>query len=441
MIKKAIDYRLKAAHHAIERSAMLEAEAQLNKGLNLLASLPEDRERQQRELDFRSTLIVTQMQTQGYAASAVAETLARAHQLCEQLNHPPQFANVLYVQCGYHILRGELLLACQEAKEHLELGEARNDPVVKLMACANSAGAWFCHGEFAAARKYAEQALELYRLAHSSRYAMIAPQYPHLSALIRLSSALSCLGHLDQARVRRDEAIEKARHLTHAHTLAVVLAVAWDDDAAVRSEPALLLELAEELQVHSAEHSFPYFAAIASVYRGSAISALGNTNEGLPPITEGLAAYRATGALLFVPNFLLLLADCHRRSGQPEQGLKDLDGAAAVIEATQVCYQEAEVHRLRGKLLIVVVDPVAAEASLHQAIAVAVGRVRDSGNCAQPPASPASGVIRASALKPVIFSRPSTAGSPKASTRRSCETPRFYWTAWRDPVSSLLLGR
>jgi predicted ATPase len=132
-----------------------------------------------------------------------------------------------------------------------------------------------------------------------------------------------------------------------------------------------VLELAEELQAHSAEHSFPYFAAIASVYRGSALSVLGNTNEGLPLITEGLAAYRATGALLFVPNFLQLLADCHRRSGQPEQGLKDLDEAAAVIEATQVCYQEAEVHRLRGELLIVVEDPVAAEASLHQAIAVA----------------------------------------------------------------------
>lgn len=97
MIKKAIDYRLKAAHQAIERSAMLEAEAQLSKGSNLLASLPEDRERQQRELDFRSTLIVAQMHTQGYAAPAVAETITRERQLYEQLHRSPQFTNVLYV--------------------------------------------------------------------------------------------------------------------------------------------------------------------------------------------------------------------------------------------------------------------------------------------------------------------------------------------------------
>ena len=51
MINKAFDHRLKAAHQAIEHSAMLEAEAQLNEGLNLLASLPEDGERQHRELE------------------------------------------------------------------------------------------------------------------------------------------------------------------------------------------------------------------------------------------------------------------------------------------------------------------------------------------------------------------------------------------------------
>jgi predicted ATPase len=88
-------------------------------------------------------------------------------------------------------------------------------------------------------------------------------------------------------------------------------------------------------------------------------------------LKEDLAAYRATGALSSGPNILQLLAACHRRSGQPKQGLNDLDEAAAQIDATQVCYQEAEMHRLRGELLVVVDDPVAAEASLHQAIAVA----------------------------------------------------------------------
>jgi len=97
---------------------------------------------------------------------------------------------------------------------------------------------------------------------------------------------------------------------------------------------------------------------------------LGSVEEGLALLTEGLAAYRATGALLFLPNFLRLLAECYRRAGQPTEGLKHLDEAARHIDATQARYDEAEMYRVRGELLIAVDDPVVAEASLRQAIAV-----------------------------------------------------------------------
>jgi tetratricopeptide (TPR) repeat protein len=100
----------------------------------------------------------------------------------------------------------------------------------------------------------------------------------------------------------------------------------------------LLLERAEELRAHCAEYGFPYFAAIASVYRGSALSMLGSAEEGLALLTEGLAAYRATEALLYVPIFLRLLAECYWRVGQPKEALKYLDEAAREaarqIEAT-----------------------------------------------------------------------------------------------------------
>jgi predicted ATPase/class 3 adenylate cyclase len=371
LTEKAVGYWLKAGQLAMARSAMLEAEAQLSKGLNLLAGMPEGSERQQRELDFRSALTVTLMQTQGYAAPAVSETLSRARQLCEQLNRPPQFANVLYAQCGYRILRGELLLACQDAKEHLELGEARNDPVVKSTACFNSAAAWFLRGEFAEARAYAERVLELYDTAHSSLYATVSAQDPQLGALSRLSCALCSLGYLDQARVRRNEALEKARQRAHAHSLAFTLATVWEHDASVQLEPALLLESAKELQAHCARHGFPYFAAIATAYSGAALSASGQEDEGLAMLAEGLAAYRATGALVAVPSILRSLAECHRRAGQPREGMMCLDEAARYSEAMHIRSNKAEIYRLRGELLIAVGDPVSAEASFRQAIAVA----------------------------------------------------------------------
>ena len=349
----------------------MEAEAQLGRGLNLLVSLPEGAERQQRELDLQSALVVTLMQTRGYAAPAVAETLARARQLCEELDRPPQFANVLYVQCGHCILRGELLLACQYAMEHLQLGEARNDRVIKSTACVNSASAWSIRGEFLTARAYGEQVLELYDQAEGATFARISPQDPQLTALITLSDVLTNLGYLDQARLRRDEAIVKARHRRHANTLALVLAGAWNCEYKVRSKPAFLLERAEELQRHCVEHGLPFYSAQANVYRGASLSALGSTDHGLALLTEGLAAYRTIGARVGVPGFLLLQADCYRSAGEPKEGMRCLDEAAYLIEATQIRSAEAGMYRRRGEFFLFVGNREAADACFHQAIDVA----------------------------------------------------------------------
>jgi class 3 adenylate cyclase/tetratricopeptide (TPR) repeat protein len=367
---KAVDYGFRAAHQAIERSQLVEAESQLNKGLNHLGNLPEGIERQQRELDLRSALIITLMQTRGYAAPVVAETLARARVLCEQLNQPPQLANMLYAQTGHHILRGELLLACQNAMEHLRLGEARNDLLVQSTACANSAGALNSRGEYIAARAYAERALELYEQANVSTFAMISPQDPKPTALVSLSEALSSLGFLDQARLRRDEALRIARQRAHANTIALILAGACGLDARLRSW-SLLLERATELRSHSAEHGLPFFAAQASIYRGSSLSALGHTAQGLALLTEGLAAYRATGALVGVPVFLLWLADCYRDSGKSNDGLKYLDEAACLIETKEIRSGEAGMYRKRGELLLVIGEREAAEANFRRGIDVA----------------------------------------------------------------------
>ncbi len=369
-LDRAVDYGLTAVHQAIERSQLIEAESQISKGLKHLENLPEGIERQQRELDLQSALIVTLMQTRGYAAPAVAETLARARALCEQLNQPPQLGNVLYVQTGHHILRGELLLACQNASEHLLLGEARNDLQVQSTACANNAGALNGRGEYIAARAYAERALELYERANISSFAMISPQDPKPTALISKSEALSCLGFLDQAGLCRDEALLIARQRAHANTIALILAGACGLDARLRSW-SLLLERASELKSHSAEHGLPFFAAQASIYLGSSLSALGHTDQGLALLTEGLAAYRATGALVGVPGFLLWLADCYRDSGKPDEGLKCCDEAARLIETKEIRSAEAGMYRRRGEFLSVIEDREAAEANFLRAIDVA----------------------------------------------------------------------
>ena len=55
-VEQAVAYWLKAGQQALASSAMTEAVAQLRKGLNLLADLPDGWWRQQQELDLQTAL-------------------------------------------------------------------------------------------------------------------------------------------------------------------------------------------------------------------------------------------------------------------------------------------------------------------------------------------------------------------------------------------------
>ena len=52
----------------------------------------------------------------------------------------------------------------------------------------------------------------------------------------------------------------------------------------------------EEILALTTEHGFPYYLGWALAYRGRSLIALGQAQEGLALLTQGLAELRATGA-------------------------------------------------------------------------------------------------------------------------------------------------
>jgi tetratricopeptide (TPR) repeat protein len=176
---------------------------------------------------------------------------------------------------------------------------------------------------------------------------------------------LTLLGFIDQARARVNEALLEARRLGHAHTLAQVL-----NRACEFSSPHEAQRYAEEAMALSIEHGFPYWLAVANVNRGRALTALGQTQEGVALVTQGLLMLRAAGHVLQMSG-ILDLAKAHARLGQPVEGLNCLAEAAQIIESTNHRVREAEVYRVRGDLLNATGDLVGAEQCYHQALAIA----------------------------------------------------------------------
>jgi predicted ATPase len=132
-----------------------------------------------------------------------------------------------------------------------------------------------------------------------------------------------------------------------------------------------MLQSAEKVLAISAEQAFPIWSAAGNIMRGWCLGAAGQAAEGISLVLKGLADASATGCNIIRPFFLMVLAQLYEKEGQPEEGLNRLVEAARLVETTQERWAEAEMHRLRGTLLLSMSKHAEAENSYRQALSVA----------------------------------------------------------------------
>src|SRR5262249_34854311 len=133
--------------------------------------------------------------------------------------------------------------------------------------------------------------------------------------------------------------------------------LAWAQWAAAivsqfRRDVPAVHEHAEAAVALSTAQSFPQWAAAGTSYRGWALAMQGQVEAGMTLVHQGTAAFRVTGAALFVPCFCTVLAEVSAHLGHIEDGLQALAEAHTLVEQHDERWWEAEVHRLRGVLLL-----------------------------------------------------------------------------------------
>ena len=336
----------------------------------MAGSLPDGALRRLYELDLQIALGQSLMATQGWASREVAAAYDRARDLCAHLDRPPQLIPVLYGQWVNHVNRSEFARAHQFALEMRQLGEDRGDTSIRVMGGRLRGSTIYCLGRFGTARAVLEQALTLFDPAQRPFYATLSGIDTRVMLLTFLSRALVALGYLDQGRMMSQEAIAEARLLSHPFTLGYALL--WTVLGAWGVEPSpMFLQRAEELRALAREQNFPSLFAGATIYHGWCVAARGEAQEGIAQLTDGLAGYSATEANLASPCCLTLLADAYGKAHQPKQGLTQLSEAERLIEVTDERWAEAEVHRIRGELLIATDEFDAAETNFRRAAMVA----------------------------------------------------------------------
>src|SRR5262249_58013504 len=99
------------------------------------------------------------------------------------------------------------------------------------------------------------------------------------------------------------------------------------------------------------EHDFPFWAAGGRILDGWAVACQGKVDEGIEKLDEGLAAWRKTGARLWLPIFLALKAEAHAKAGRSDTAMKVIEEALAISDETGECWALAEVLRIKAGLL------------------------------------------------------------------------------------------
>jgi predicted ATPase/class 3 adenylate cyclase len=370
LLEKSVSWWSRAGHGSAARSAMAEAATQFQKGLNQLALLPNGAERQRQELEFCSALGAVLRFVKGQAAPETGRAFARARELWEQLGFPTGYLHIPYGQSRYHGYRGEFELARRLDEDLLRLSRQRNDSsglVLGHQACGSDQ---MLVGRFASARTHYEEALARYDPISHHSLAHQTGSHPQVVARAYLGFVLLCLGLPDQALTRTSAAIAEARTLAHPPTLASSLMVGAMLLSLIGDNRALN-ERADELVAVAVEQGVPWWHTVGTVYRGWVKVKNGNVAGGMSLIHSGLTAYRATGAEMWIPYHMALLAGATEIAGQIQEALALLDEALLIAERTGESWFQAELNRQKGKLLLRRGHAEAAEELYRKALSIA----------------------------------------------------------------------
>ena len=221
-----------------------------------------------------------------------------------------------------------------------------------LMAAHRALGTTLLHlGAVASAQTHFAQGIQLYDAQQHRAAVFLYGEDVGVICHSFTPWTLGFLGYPEQGLARSQEAVTLAQQCAHPLSLSFALSLAAGFHQ-LRCEGHTAQEYAEAAIRLTTEQGFPHWRAYSAILRAWVLAHQGQVKEGIEQIHQGLRAYRATGAELWRPYLLALLAEAHGTIGEPEAGLTLLTEALTLVDTTGQRWCEAEIYRLKGELLL-----------------------------------------------------------------------------------------
>jgi predicted ATPase len=229
---------------------------------------------------------------------------------------------------------------------------------------------WFA-GEYREAREHLERALTLFQPGRDDDLAFRFGQDPGVAAMLFLALTLWPLGDIGRAVSLVGEAEARIAGLAHIHTRAYGKCHATLFEL-MRGDLSRAALNAAELARLAHVHDLLLWRAFAVFFEGLAKAQSGAFGGGIEQMHHGAELLRQQNVVINDGLVKIALAESEARADDVDRALAVLDEALATSERIGHRTYDAELHRVRGEMLLkrAPANPAPAEEALQTAIAV-----------------------------------------------------------------------
>jgi class 3 adenylate cyclase/predicted ATPase len=381
LIEKAAFLWGKAGQRSVERSALVEAVAQLTRALDRIATLPSTPALRRDEIKLQVALITPVIYVKGYAAPEAKAAAERALLLIEQANAKGEALedSLLLFSALYGLWVTNLVafngdVIRELAAQFLALAEKQGTTVPLMIGHRLMGSTLLLTGDIAQGRAHYDQAIALYDPVEHRLLTTRFGQDVRVAILSFRSLSLWLLGYPEAALADLAQALKDAREIGQAATLMYALIhttmfVYIPCGSYTSAKPAL-----EEVIALADEKGAPFVKALAMLDQSWILSLTGKGSEAIQMFTSGIGAYRSTGATIYTPLHLSFLARANAELGKFDDAWRCIGEAMTAVETINERWFEAEVHRTAGEIALMSPEPDAAKAEAYFECALAVAR-------------------------------------------------------------------
>ena len=299
--------------------------------------------------------------------------IEQAEALGEPPNDPLLLFSVLYGFWAANLVAFNGDVMRELAAQFLALAEKHGTTAPMMIGHRLMGASLLYTGDIAQGRAHYNQAIALYNPAEHRPLAMRFGQDVGVLTLCYRSWASWLLGYPEAALADVQCAVKDARDIGQAASLMVALSVTpWTNIqcgnyAAAKAEADEAVALADE-------KGTVLWKAFGTMNQGCVLALSGNALDAVQTITSGLAAFRSTGATMWMPLYLSYLTGAYAALVKLDDARRCIDEAMTAIETTREKWYEAEVNRVAGEIALMSPEPDLAKAEAYFERALAVAR-------------------------------------------------------------------